>query len=189
MKTPPLIGRLKKAHDAYDKARQQTIASANAALHASKQAIFALNRGDCPTAVRRLSEAVAGLKAIERLGKRNPRLAHEGAYRAAQEEYAEAAFLTQLAASGTVTAIKGLDEETQIAGLCDAVGELVRQMVYAATDGRKPDVVRLKRMIDAIVGGLSEMDYGGYLRTKYDQARSHLRKAEDVLYDVSLRSR
>lgn len=189
MKKPSLIGKLKTAHVAYDKARQKTIATAGAALHASKQAIFALNRGDRPAAVRALSDAAARLTEIEKLGRKNPRLAHEGAFRAAQEEYAEAAFLLQLSRDGKLSAIKGFDEETQIAGLCDAVGELVRQMVYAATDGRKDEVVRLKRQIDGIVAGLSEMDYGGYLRTKYDQARSHLRKAEDIMYDVSLRSR
>ena len=30
------------------------------------------------------------------------------------------------------------------------------------------------------------MDFSGYLRTKYDQARNHLRHAEQILYEVSL---
>ena len=45
----------------------------------------------------------------------------------------------------------------------------------------------LKTTADAVVRGLTEMDFSGYLRTKYDQAKSHLRKAEEILYDLSLR--
>ena len=39
------------------------------------------------------------------------------------------------------------------------------------------------------VAGLTAMDFSGYLRTKFDQARGHLRRAEEILYDLSLRDR
>ena len=39
----------------------------------------------------------------------------------------------------------------------------------------------------AIVEAMLEMDLGGYLRNKFDQAKNGLRRAEDVHYDVTLR--
>jgi len=60
-------------------------------------------------------------------------------------------------------------------------------MVRAATDGRDKDARALKERLDRLMEGLDAMDYSGYLRTKYDQARSHYRRAEDILYDLSLK--
>ena len=180
---------LKKAHVGYDAARQETIAYANAALHASKRATFAVQRGDAKGAGAMLKAADLELAKIRAMAKENPRLSYEGSYRAALEEYAEARFVAMLAAGEGVSAIDGLDEETQIGGLCDAAGELVRMMIAAATEGRDKDAATLKARVDEIVGALTEMDFGGYLRTKYDQARSHLRKAEEIMYDLSLRKR
>ena len=134
-----------------------------------------------------LAEAAAGLFAARESASVNPRLIHEGSLRSAFEEYAEAVLFTSLAATGEIQAIEGLDEETMIGGLCDAVGEIVRLMIVRATLGQYDDVHRLKATADAVVLGLTEMDFSGYLRTKYDQAKSHLRKAEEILYDLSLR--
>lgn len=85
--------------------------------------------------------------------------------------------------------LDGLDEETHIAGLCDAIGEIVRLMTYRVTDGRDSDARYLKTALDRLIDGLDSMEYSGYLRTKYDQARSQYRKAEDILYELSLRGR
>lgn len=187
MSTTKFLQELKKTHDAYDSARQQLVAASNVALHDAKRAGFALLRDDAKGAEKLLKSAEASLAKVAALAKSSDRLKYEGSYRAALEEYAEAKFLSQLIEGGEVSPIPGLDEETQIGGLCDASGELVRRMTLKATAGKIKDVQALKKMIDAIVGGLSEMDYGGYLRTKYDQARNHLRKAEEILYDLSLR--
>lgn len=182
-----LLAQLKEAHDAFSAARREIVALAASAQHASKRAIFAIERGDDAGAKKLLAEAEDAFEAIRSRAASNARLAHEGSYRAALEEYAEARFLAQLAWKGEVSAIDGLDEETQIGGLCDAVGEVVRLMVLSATDGRVKEARELKARLDRVMEGLHAMDYSGYLRTKYDQARAHARRAEDVLYDLSLR--
>ncbi len=39
------------------------------------------------------------------------------------------------------------------------------------------------------MGQLIDFDMTGYLRTKYDQARGHLRKLEQMAYEIKLRSK
>ncbi len=36
---------------------------------------------------------------------------------------------------------------------------------------------------------LVDLDLTGYLRTKYDQARGHLRKLEQMAYEIKLRGK
>lgn len=187
MAAKDLLKELREAHETFAAARREIIGLAAKAQNASKRAIFAVQREDDAGAKTLLGEAEDALEAIRDRAKKNGRLAHEGSYRAALEEYAEARFVAQLAWKGEVSAIEGLDEETQIGGLCDAAGEVVRLMVRAATEGRDKETRELKARLDRLMEGLDAMDYSGYLRTKYDQARSHYRKAEDILYDLSLK--
>lgn len=182
-----LLKELKGAHEAFAAARREIIGLAAKAQNASKRAVFAVQREDDAGAKALLAEAEDAIESIRERARKNARLAHEGSYRAALEEYAEARFVAQLAWKGDVSAIEGLDEETQIGGLCDAAGEIVRLMVRAATEGRDKETRELKARLDRLMAGLDAMDYSGYLRTKYDQARSHYRKAEDILYDLSLK--
>lgn len=183
------INDLKTRHDAYAAGRRAIIEKSSIAQHAAKRAIFAATRGDQDGAAKLLEEAANAIADAEKSAKTNDRLTHEGSLRAAMEEYAEAAMFIMLASTGKAGPIDGFDEETLIGGLCDAVGELVRLMIIRATAHQDGEVARLKGIADEVVGGLNAMDFSGYLRTKFDQAKNHLRKAEEVMYDVSLRSR
>lgn len=189
MKNERFLQHLKSEHGAFDAARRDIIGAASRAQNASKRAVFAVLREDESAAKALLSEAEDALEAIRAKAENNPRLSHEGSYRAALEEYAEARFIAQIAWKGDVAALEGLDEEIQIAGLCDAIGEAVRLMAYYVTSGRDAEAREVKSRIDRLIAGLDDMDYSGYLRTKYDQARSHYRKAEEILYELSLRGR
>lgn len=189
MATEKLLAQLKDEHEKFDSARREIIALSAKAQNASKRAIFAVQRGDDSGAKALLSEADHLFASIVAKASVNARLAHEGSYRAALEEYAEARFVAQLAWNRELTALEGLDEETQIGGLCDAAGEAVRLMVVCVTEGRDKEAKEIKTRLDALMDGLDAMDYSGYLRTKYDQARGHYRRAQDVLYELSLRER
>src|SRR5882724_4910382 len=112
---------LKNEHEAFDVARREIIALSAKAQSASKRAIFSIQREDEAGAKALLAGAEDLFESIHAKASVNARLAHEGSYRAALEEYAEARFVAQLAWRGEVSALEGLDEETQIAGLCDAV--------------------------------------------------------------------
>lgn len=189
MKGDNFLEQLKAEHEAFDEARREIVALAAKAQSAAKRAVFAVLREDEAGAKALLAEAEDVFEAIRAKAAVNARLPHEGANRAALEEYAEARFIAQLAWKGEVSPLEGFDEETQIAGICDAAGEAVRLMTYFVTAGRDAEAREMKARLDRLVAGLDAMEYSGYLRTKYDQARSHYRKAEEILYELSLRGR
>jgi len=48
-------------------------------------------------------------------------------------------------------------------------------------------VKKIHKIADDIMAELIEFDMRSYLRTKYDQAKGHLRKIEQTNYEVNLR--
>ncbi|MEY4722664.1 MAG: hypothetical protein RLZZ324_177 [Candidatus Parcubacteria bacterium] len=179
-------------HKAYASARHDLIALASDAQGASKRAIFALHRDDAAGADALLSEAAAALTKIQSLAARTEGLADEGSYRAALEEFAEAALYRMYVRTGAVGPLEGspaVDDDAYLGGLADLSGELQRRQVRFATEGNVEEVARIKDAINEIVEALLAMDLGGYLRTKFDQSKNSLRRAEDVLYETTLRRR
>lgn len=176
---------------AYAEARHELIHLAGDAQSASKRAIFALHRDDLAGADRLLDAAGTALRSIQDLAAKTDGLGGEGSYRAALEEYAEAALYRDFVKTGRVGALAGLpaaiDDDAYLGGLSDLTGELQRRQVRFATDGGIEEVRRIKETIGEVVESLLKMDLGGYLRTKFDQARNSLRRAEDVLYETTLR--
>lgn len=178
-------------HKAYAEARHGLIKLASDAQGASKRAIFALHRDDIVEADALFAEAGEALSAIQKTCTSVEGLSEEGSYRAALEEYAEAALYRDFVKTGEVFDLSGLpvaiDDDAYLGGLSDLTGELQRRQVKAATEGRVEDVKKIAAAIQEIVESLLTMDLGGYLRTKFDQAKNSLRRAEDVLYEVTLR--
>jgi predicted translin family RNA/ssDNA-binding protein len=180
---------LKEKYSAFAQGRREVIALAGDAQHASKRAIFALHRDDTDNAAALLADAAAKLSQVRAMFVKRPELAHEGSFRAAMEEFAEAKLYEQFVATGNVGEIPGaeIDYDTYLGGLSDLTGELARRQVRFATAGDADEAKRLKEEIEAIVAELLEMDLSGYLRTKFDQAKNNLRRAEDIVYELSLR--
>lgn len=180
---------LKKKYQAHSSGRRAVIAAASDAQHASKRAIFALHRDDRGGADELLAAAARSLADIRRMCADQPELAEEGSYRAALEEFTEAKLYQQFLADGKVGALADadIDYDTYLGGLSDLTGEIARRQVRVATAGDIKEAERLKDAIEAIVAELLDMDLSGYLRTKFDQAKNNLRRAEDVVYEITLR--
>ena len=180
---------LKERQASHVAIRRELIARAATAQAEAKRAIFALHRDDLGSADTLLASAAGALADIRAKIAGRPELADEGAYRAALEEYAEAALYRAWMKDGAVGPIplEGVDHEIYLGGLSDLTGELQRRLVRLATEGKTEEVRRIKDVIEAIVVQLLEMDLTGYLRTKFDQAKNSLRRAEDVLYEITLR--
>lgn len=181
-----VFSRIAKRYAARESARRASAAKASEALNLSKRAIFALHRNDPKGAEQMIQDAKKAFLASEKTFKTFPELAHEGVYRAALEEHAEALLYAQYLKTGTFGAIdaRAMDPEVYVGGLADAVGELVRHAVREATEGRTESVVRAARAAEGVVAHLMELDLTGHLRTKADQAKKHLASLEDLLYDV-----
>jgi len=171
-----------------NKQRGKIIGLSNIVLHDSKRAIFALHRDDTAKA----SELLAGVeKALMDLDKDlgHERLSNEGSYKAALEEYVEAKTLYQVMSGKKVDKIEKLqiDTESFLGGVCDLTGELVRRAVNKASEGDFKAVKKLKDAVNEIMAELVEFDMTGYLRTKYDQAKTNLKKIEHISYEIKLR--
>ena len=186
-----LVSSIAEKYAAHRRLRREIIKLAGDAQNRSKKAIFALHRGDADGADALLAEAEAKFNEVRERVATSPELVHEGSYRAALEEYVEAALYRNFLRDGEVKAIDlpDVDYATMLGGLSDLTGELQRRQVKAAIERDTEEAARLKEAIEQIVGALLDMDLEGYLRNKFDQAKNSLRRAEDVLYDLSLRDR
>lgn len=182
------INQLKKDYQTNDIERRKIISLSNVVLHDSKRIIFSLHRGDIAKAEESFKETEKTLKKLEKdFGV--VRIYNEGAYKAAVEEYAEAKTLYLVMKGKKIDKFPGisLNYESYLGGICDLVGELVRRATNEASRKNFKEVDKITKIVNDIMGELVEFDMTGYLRTKYDQARGHLRKIEQINYEVNLR--
>ncbi len=182
------IQKLKKEYDNWESERRQIISLSNLVLHGSKRVIFALHRGDVKTAAMKLDEVE---KLLYQLEKKFGfiRILAEGAYRAGAEEYVEAKMFLRVMKGDKVDKINKIkvNFDGYLGGICDLTGELVRRAVNLAAAGRITEVEKIKQAIGDIMAELVEFDLTGYLRTKYDQAKSNLKKIEQIDYEIKIR--
>lgn len=172
-----------------ERARHNLQPIAGEALSASKRVIFALHRLDRAGAEREWKSVVSLLEQGRKLVRREPRLAQEGVWRAAREEALEAGLYLAHDKGADVKALlkKEADPDVVVGALSDLVGELVRRAVHLATQHKTAEVGRLQKDASEIVHMLLQMNLTGSLRTKLDQAKGHVRKLEDIAYDLSLK--
>lgn len=180
---------LKADYKEHEKERRQIISASNALLFEAKKIIFKLQREEFKEAAKKFIELEKEFKNNEkRFGAK--RLKKEGSYKAAAEEYLEAKTFSQVIAGKEINAVKGLDfdYESYLGGICDLIGELVRYATNQAAKGKFEEVEKIKNKADDIMSQLIDIDMTGYLRTKYDQARGHLRKLEQMAYEIRLKT-
>lgn len=149
-----------------------------------------MQRGDIAQACTLLRAAHALLVKGKRSVNKEPRLASEGMWLAALEEFCEALLFERTVQSKPLFPLPPIlnHPEIVIGGVSDLVGELVRLAVRSATSGDVAHVVHLHAAAEELVVWLTSMDLIGSLRSKGDQARQHLRKLEDIRYDLSRRT-
>lgn len=183
--------KLQKEHETFREGRDAIIGFSRKALTASKQAIFACHREDLASAEVLLKEAEAQIASSQRWAAKHTMLASEGSLRAALEEYVEAKYFLMLLQGKKIDKIPHLplDYELLLGGLCDLTGELVRYSVLAVTKGRFADVQKYYGSVEAIMVQLVKMDLTGKLRQKYDDAKRNLKRMEEMLYDLAIKSR
>ncbi len=182
------IQNLKKEYDKRTGERRQIISSSNIILHDSKRVIFSLHRMDIKRASELLDSAESALSGLEKKFG-HCRLSEEGAYKAAAEEYVEAKMFYRVMTGEKVDKISKIEMSTDslLGGICDLTGELARRAVNQASAGNLDEVEKIKKAINEIMAELVEFDITGYLRTKFDQAKTNLRKIEQIDYEIKLR--
>ena len=184
-----LLKSLKEDYRKNESERRQIISAANNILFLSKKVIFKLQREETKEAEKQIKEIELLLKNLEeRFGVL--RLRKEGAYKAAAEEYMEGKIFFQALNAKEITPVTDIDMdyEAYLGGICDMIGELVRYATNQAAKGKFGKVSKIKNKADDIMSELIDFDMTGYLRTKYDQARGHLRKLEQMTYEIKLKT-
>lgn len=173
-----------------DRSRRALQALSSEILSGSKRAIFALHREDGDAAAKELVIAREKLAAGWKLVKQESRIAQEGMWRAAQEEFAEADLFAQYLEKGSVGKVSEVadDPDVFIGALSDLSGELSRRAVLLASKRDAKAVERIFSDVTEIVSFLLQMDLTGSLRTKVDQAKQNLRKLEEIRYDLAIRA-
>lgn len=157
----------------------------------SKQAIFALQRGETEKSDGLLDEAEEALLKGSALVKKQTRLLNEGMWRAALEEYCEACFFDKATKGKDLFPPQKItdDPDILVGGLSDLIGEFVRLATKAAIEHDKEKVDALYGTSEGMVEFLLSLDATGNLRNKVDQSRQHLRKLEEIRYDLAKASR
>jgi translin len=179
---------LKKAYTNKEREREEIIKNSNKILHESKRVIFSLHRKEIEQAKGKLQEIENAVNDLQdKFGF--TRVNEEGSYKAAVEEYVEAKFFFRLLCEQDLSEIKEvkIKFDSYLAGLCDVPGELARLAVNEVADGEQDKVAEYKKEVVQIIDKLSEFDMTGYLRTKFDQAQSALRKIEQINYETKIR--
>jgi predicted translin family RNA/ssDNA-binding protein len=190
MINPKFLEQLRKDYQANESQRRQIISASNNILFEAKKTIFALQRQDFKVAAAKLEENENNLKNLaQRFGQE--RLNREGAYKAAAEEYLEGKTFYTVIKNKKIEATPGLalDYEGYLGGICDLIGEMVRYATNQAAGGKFGEVAKIKKGAEDIMAQLIDFDMTGYLRTKYDQARGHLRKLEQMAYEIKLQGK
>jgi len=184
--------KLKKDYASYNTGRKITIGKSNDILRYSKQAIFALHRGELDNADAILKEAEKLMTYLtDDIIAKDAHLEYEGAFGAAMEEYAEARLFYNFLKDKKIGAIKeaALSINAYLGGLSDLCGEIVRYAVKMATKREQQEVEVCRDAVESVIGEMIQMDIIGSFRTKYDQAKNALRKIEEILYDIEIRKK
>jgi predicted translin family RNA/ssDNA-binding protein len=182
------INKLRSDYSKSQSERRQIISVSNGILSDSKRTIFALHRGEIEAAEKNLTAIETELKKMEKNFGFN-RNEEEGSYKAAVEEYAEAKMFYYFLSGKKLDKFPEikLDFDSYIGGICDFTGEMVRYATNQAAAGNFDKVTKIKEEINSVIGELINFDLSGYLRTKYDQCRSNLRKIEEMAYEIKLK--
>ncbi|TAN32693.1 hypothetical protein EPN28_04195 [Patescibacteria group bacterium] len=159
------------------------------AQHLAKKAIFAMQRDGGKDADKLLEQARALLAGLQKKHAKDSRVFDEGAYKAAMEEFAEAALFSEYLRGEEMGEIKNLNvsSESFVGGLCDVPGELLRYAIKSATEKDFKKVKKCFDAADAVLRELMDMDLTGYNRQKFDQAKQAWYKLEQVAYEVSMK--
>lgn len=173
----------------YDSKREELIKKSRDVLKLSKQLIYALHRDELDNATKLKTEMQLQKANLDKISKHDPKLAYEGSYKIAVQEYVEALLYLHFVTEGTL-----LDLDVQachyVLGLADLPGELVRRAVYLAGKGKVDEVTKIKDLVDQVYGELLKFDFrDNEIRRKVDGIKYDLRKLEDLVLDLKLRAR
>eukprot|EP00037_Helgoeca_nana_P011256 m.100943 g.100943 ORF g.100943 m.100943 type:complete len:337 (-) comp20708_c0_seq7:123-1133(-) len=176
---------------AYDSAREDVIKRCRDPQKMSKQAIYAMHRGNLDGAREQLEKAKSTAAAIFDERIKDASTLRYGSYSNALEEYAEGALFLTWLDSGDIAPMDApglelLDPPEYIGGLVDFTGEVGRVAVMAATRRDQPKVEQALAAALTVQDALMCLGMPSKLAKKEGALRTNIKKIEHVLYELSL---
>lgn len=185
------IDAIRQRMEAYDKLREEVIKQSRDVQKLSKQAIFAVHRGNLKDCRIKLDQAMAVAVKILVIVNEHPTL-RQGAFGNSLEEWAEGAMTLEWAERQVVMSMedmKVVNYQEYIGALSDFSGEIGRMAVASAA---KRDVESVRRVLQvdvAIAGALMLVNTSGRYTQKTNAVLTNLKKVEDIVYDLSMLQR
>ena len=180
--------KLRKDIHNMDSIREEVIHLSREAISLSKQVIYAAQRDDLKTA----EQSLKNLKGrINKLRKFKIEL-DTSMKSVAMQEYVEAACFYDFVKNKRIPTSESLNvnAEEYLSGICDLTGELVRKAIYEVIHKNFTEAGRIKELVDDIYGEFLKLNLrNGDLRKKSDSIKWNLKKLEEVMYDISIKSR
>ena len=192
-----LFKSITREHAAYERRREQVIKSARGILRDSKRVIFFCHEGKTQDSKRLLASTSRLIAQLESKYQKplyakakSFSLDHEGAWASAVEEFLEAWFFYHFLSTQRVVEPKHLQPSVNvyIGALADFTGELLRTAVVEGASRNIRALERYRAAISDVVAFMLPLYLTGQNRQKFDQAKRNLRRIEEIIYEVKIRS-
>ncbi len=181
-----LFSRLRDELKHHDEIREESIVKSRPIAKHSKQAIYAIHRNDLKTSKELLKKAKKGIAELKKSQYSS------GAYNAALQEYAEAMTYLHFVEKGNLLSEKELDidAENYLLGVCDLTGELGRRAVFSVVNEDYGEVKKVYKFTSGIYEQFLKFEFrNSELRKKSDSIKWNLKKIEEIMYELKLRSK
>lgn len=173
----------------YEEEREKLIQKSREVIRLSKQIIYAVHRDEISNAAKLLPQMEKGKKELDALAQHSRKMAAEGSYKVALQEYVEALLYYHFVRKGELVDLS-VEPEPLILGMADLTGELVRRAVFLAGKGKVQEVIKIRDVIDLLYGEMLKFDFrDNEIRRKVDGIKYDLRKLEDLVLDLKLKGR
>jgi translin len=183
------FSKIQKEIKDYDTQREVLIKKSRVVLKLSKQVIYAVHRDEINSAASLLKQMETEKKKLDSIAKHSQKMACEGSYKIAVQEYVEAVLYFNFVKNGKLVSLSVAPEHF-VLGLADLPGELVRKAVFLAGKGKVDKVIKIKEEVDVIYGEMLKFDFrDNEIRRKVDGIKYDLRKLEDLVLDLKLKGR
>lgn len=185
------LEKIKREIESFEELRERIIIDSREILHHSKNAIHSIHRNKLDDADVLLKKAREVVVVLNTHIKKDPSLGFVGAYRSSIQEYVEAACYYAFVKSRKLLTRDELevDYEDYLLGLCDLTGELARRAVVCATHRDVKQLDEIKSLIEGIYDFFISINLRDWdLRKKADAIKWNLKKLEDIMYDLNLRT-
>ena len=179
-------------YNTFEKQFREVTVQSDELRRMSKRVIFHVAKGDETQATKMLEEAAKLLDSIVHSVDDSQILYDNEGYKAASEEFLEAC-LTYMILTGKKFDLAAITTTAtrRVGAFSDLCGELARASILLATEGDEKRILKIRDFIQELLLELNKTRVveNSYLRTKYDQAEKALRKVEDILYDLKMRTK